>query len=128
MRGNPKGKPVLKLASSTDTGSSSANDPPRPLGQHGAALWQAIVSSYDVRDEAGRELLCGACQALDRAEALREQIDRDGEILRTKTGLRDHPGLKHEVACRSLVTRSLARLGLEFEPVRASVGRPPGVY
>jgi len=48
-----------------------------------------------------------ACESLDRAERLREQIDRDGEIVPTKTWLRDHPGLRHELAARAFVSRSL---------------------
>jgi hypothetical protein len=43
-------KPALTLVDK-DTGTAP---PPRPLGKHG--------------DCAGRELLCSACQALDRAE------------------------------------------------------------
>ena len=59
----------------------------------------------------GRELLAQACAALDRAEALREHIDRDGEVTRTKAGLKAHPALKDEIAARSFVVRTLHRLG-----------------
>jgi hypothetical protein len=37
--------------------------------------------------------------------------------------LRDHPGLKHELAARAVVVRTLARLGLDLEAVKP-VGRP----
>jgi hypothetical protein len=56
---------------------------------------------------------------------LRDQIDRDGEVIRTKQGLRDHPGLKHELANRSFVVRTLSRLGLDVEAIKP-VGRPAG--
>ena len=36
------------------------------------------------------------------------------------------PLLKHELAARAFVVRTLARLGLDLEPVRAGPGRPPG--
>ena len=98
--------------------------PPRALGKAGQALWRSVLAEYDVSDAAGAEMLCQACAALDRAEALREAIDADGEVIRSKGTLRDHPGLKHELASRAFVVRTLHRLGLDCEPVRA-MGRPP---
>lgn len=65
-----------------------------------------------------------ACQALDRAESLREEIDRDGEVIRSRGVIKDHPGLKHELSSRAFVVRTLAKLGLNFEPVRQAAGRP----
>jgi hypothetical protein len=38
-------------------------------------------------------------------------------------GIRDHPALKHELANRSFVSKTLVRLGLDVEPVRG-IGRP----
>jgi hypothetical protein len=54
--------------------------PPRPLGRPGMALWRSVVSEYEISDAAGIELLCQACQGLDRAESCREQIDEMGEV------------------------------------------------
>jgi hypothetical protein len=99
--------------------------PSRTLGKHGTILWQSIMSEYQIEDSGGIEMLTAACQQLDRAESLREQIDADGEILRSKTGLREHPGLKHELAARSFVVRTLHRLGLDLEAIKP-IGRPPG--
>jgi hypothetical protein len=56
------------------------------------------------------------------------QIDKDGEILRAKGTVREHPLLKAEIACRAFVVRTLGRLGLDLEPVRAGPGRPPSVW
>jgi hypothetical protein len=92
------------------------------------SLWCRITSAYNVTDAGGVELLTLACQALDRAESLRGQIDADGEIVRVRTGLRAHPALKVELENRSLVSKLLVRLGLDMEvspePPR-TVGRPP---
>ena len=100
--------------------------PPRPLGTAGRALWDRVHSEYVVVDAGGAELLCLACEALDRAQALAAEIAADGPILRAANGvMRDHPGIKHELACRAFVVRTLQRLGLDVEPVRA-VGRPAG--
>ncbi|MFK0688021.1 hypothetical protein ACFX5Q_07425 [Mesorhizobium sp. IMUNJ 23033] len=113
----------LKLVASNPPKSPA---PPRPLGEHGRALWASVHSQYSIEDAAGVEFLVTACQALDRAEALKAQIDADGAVIRTKAGLKDHPGLKHETAARSLCIRTLARLGLDLEPVRGGPGRPSG--
>ena len=82
-----------------------------------------MLKEYEIADVGGREMLAQACAALDRAEELREQIDQDGAVVKLKSGLRDHPALKHELASRSFVVRTLARLGLDVEPI-GRVGRP----
>jgi len=105
--------------------SSTGPKPARTLGKHGTTLWRAIMSEYQIEDSGGIEMLTAACQQLDRAESLREQIDQDGDIIRSKAGLREHPGLKHELAARSFVVRTLARLGLDSEAIKP-IGRPPG--
>jgi hypothetical protein len=107
----------------------SVEQPPRSpikLGPIGQSLWDDIVSSYEFSDRASYETLGQACAAADRAERCREQIDVDGECIKVRGGgVRDHPLLKHEIAARSFVVRTLARLGLDLEPVRG-MGRPAG--
>ena len=98
-------------------------EPARKLGKHGGNLWRAIMSEYQIVDSGGLEMLTAACQSLDRAESLREQIDRDGEIIRTKAGLKEHPGLRHELAARAFTIRTLQRLGLDVEAIKP-IGRP----
>jgi len=107
----------------------SDSEPPRTLGQPGRNLWNRITAAYDINDAGGRELLALACQALDRAESLRKQIDADGEIIRARNGPRDHPALKHELANRSFVAKTLQKLGLDVETaVRPGPGRPPSAF
>ena len=108
--------PALKIVdSSTETGSQ----PPRKLGAHGLNLWRAITSEYDISDIGGIEILAQICAALDRAEALAEQVEADGP----KGGLKEHPALKTELANRAFVCRNIQRLGLNLEVVKP-VGRP----
>ena len=117
-------QPTLKLVKTKAAG-ATGNKPPRTLGQHGMALWGRVTKEYDIDDVAGRELLTLACQALDRAEALREVIDRDGEMLTTRNGVyKEHPALKPELAGRAFVAKMLLRLGLDVEPLRPGAGRP----
>lgn len=118
MRKNPD----LKIVKPAASGNSA---PPRALGAPGLALWNRVLSEYDVHDVAGRELLTLACQSLDRAEALREAIDRDREMLMLRTGaMREHPGIKPELANRAFVVKTLGKLGLDLEPLRSGPGRP----
>ena len=105
---------------------STASEPPSILGDPGRRLWTQVMAEYDVSDVAGRQLLLQACAALDRAEGLAADIERDGAVIQTRTGLRDHPALKHELANRAFLTRTICRLGLNFEPLRVNMGRPPG--
>lgn len=115
-------KPALAIV----TDHTSTPKPPRTLGQFGLALWQSIHAEYDLTDSAGTEMLLTACQALDRAEDCRAIIDHDGPIQKTKAGPREHALLKTELANRAFTVRTLQRLGLNYEPIRNTVGRPPG--
>jgi hypothetical protein len=106
----------------------AAPTPPRKLGEHGARLWGAIHADYGIEDAGGVEMLALACQALDRAESCRKTIDDDGEVVRTEGGpLKDHPLIKHELASRAFVARTLQRLGLDVEAIKP-VGRPTGTF
>lgn len=85
------------------------------------------MSEYNIEDSGGREMLLQACAASDRLTEYGAAIDRDGPVVRTKSGSREHPLLKAELATRSFITRTLARLGLDVEPVK-SIGRPAGKF
>jgi hypothetical protein len=104
-------KPPLTVVGSTSTGVQ----PPRKLGKHGAALWAGIQGEFDVSDRGGIELLAQACAAADRAEALAGCIQRDGETIKSRTGLRINPCIREELACRAFVCRTLERLGVNVE-------------
>ena len=114
-------KPPLTLVGPDATGIK----PPRPLGQHGMALWHSVMKQYSICDVGGVELLAQAAQALDRAEAIAARIAHDGEVIYGRTGPRAHPAVKDELACRAFVVRTLQRLGLNIEQEQARpVGRP----
>jgi hypothetical protein len=88
-------------------------------------LWDRIQAEYRITDCGGMELLAQACQALDRAEGLAAAIARDGDVVRSRTGVpKTHPAVREELACRSFVVRTLERLGVTSETVKAP-GRPP---
>ena len=116
-------KPALKLVQATP---SNPADPPRTLGEHGLSLWRSVHTEYGIEDAGGIEMLLLACQSLDRAEELAEHINRDGVVIRSKAGLKENPLIKHELAARSFVVRTLSRLGLDVEAIKPT-GRPPGM-
>jgi Phage terminase, small subunit len=105
---------------------STAREPPSTLGDPGKRLWTQVMAEYDVSDVAGRQMLLQCCQMTDRAEDLAAEIATDGAVIRTREGIKDHPALKHELAARAFVVRTLCRLGLNFEPLHVNMGRPPG--
>jgi hypothetical protein len=117
-------KPALTVVESAST----YPKPPRKLGAHGADLWRNVQREYEIKDIGGIELLVQCCLAVDRAEACRAIIDSDGESMKVKGEPRAHPLLRDELANRAFVTRCLARLGLNFEALKPSVGRPPGTW
>jgi len=97
--------------------------PPRKLGSAGEVLWNRIQADYQIEDVGGVELLMQACEAADRTQTLAAIIDADGARIITKAGPNDHPCLKHELAARAFLVRTLTRLGVTEEPLK-TIGRP----
>jgi hypothetical protein len=124
MAKNPSDQPSLSVVNLRPP---SGSQPPATLGPAGIRLWDAILTDYEISDAGGLALLEQAAAAYDRAERLRIEIDRDGEIIRGRGGImREHPGLKIELGSRSFVCRTLQRLGINLETVRMGPGRPSG--
>jgi hypothetical protein len=92
-------------------------------------LWTEILAEYTIADRAGQEILCLACEALDRADVLAHAIEIDGPVIRDpKTGVsKSHPSLRDELNNRAFCAKQLERLGLNLEPVKP-MGRPPRGY
>lgn len=84
--------------------------PPRPLGEHGMALWESISAEYDISSASTVEILAEACAALDRAEACADAIRDQGVTVIVNDTPRDHPLIKHELAARAFVARTIIRL------------------
>jgi P27 family predicted phage terminase small subunit len=103
----------------------TAPDPPPSLGEHGRKLWRDILGGYDVSSVPDLTILAQACACYDRAEALRAQIERDGETIATAGGsTKANPLLVIELQARALLARLLGKLNLKDEPKRGP-GRPP---
>jgi hypothetical protein len=99
--------------------------PPLSLGKAGASQWRTIMNEYRITDSGGRAVLLQICSATDNLADCDAVIERDGPMIRTKTGSREHPLCKQRLALRAFICRSVQRLGLNLEPSKP-VGRPPG--
>ncbi len=118
-------KPPLKLV---EPSPGLLADVPRNLSDAGRSLWDRITSDYDIQDSGGLEMLGQACAALDRAEECRAIVDEEGILISGKGGVvRENPAAKLELANRAFVVRTLSRLGLDVEAIKA-VGRPSKRY
>jgi hypothetical protein len=113
-------KPRLSLVGST----VNVGRPPATLCKAGAILWRSIMSEYEISDCGGLSMLEQACAAQDRIAECGVIIARKGQVVRTKSGPKEHPLLKIELQSRSFLVRTLIRLGLDVEPAKP-VGRPP---
>ena len=102
--------------------------PPVSLSEAGRKLWEAIHADYVVEDASGLAMLSQICRAADRVAEYGAAIERDGPTIRTASGIKDHPLLRHELAAQSFIVRSLHRLGLDVIPPRHEIGRPAGPY
>ena len=121
MSKNPPNKPPISLVPNTP---QIGPKPPATLGTEGKSLWNRVLSQYKIVDVGGLEMLAQAAHAAGRAASLARQIEQDGEVISTRMGLKAHPCLKDELACRAFFSRTMQRLGLDVEPKHAGRGNP----
>jgi P27 family predicted phage terminase small subunit len=101
-------------------------DPPENLKRYGRALWVKVQDQYAIADVGGAEMLGQACAAADVAEACAAKIKSEGLTVTSASGTtHDHPLLRHELAARAFVVKTLKSLGLHVEPLKRGPGRPP---
>jgi len=105
--------------------SQSPPGPPENLKRYGRALWAKVQDQYAIADVGGTEMLGQACAAADVAEDCAAKIKSEGLTVVSGSGTpHDHPLLRHELAARAFVVKTLRALGLNVEPLRRP-GRPP---
>jgi hypothetical protein len=101
-------------------------EPPPELGVYGAKLWRSIAREWNVDGAGAQAILLQACQAADRAESMRQQIEASGSTVAAgRNGHKANPLIMPEIAARALVARLLARLGVLDSGEKRSPGRPP---
>lgn len=100
---------------------------PKHLSGEAAKIWKEILVEYSIDDAAGLRILRVALESFDRAQAIREAIDKDGLTVIDKAGqIKSHPLLPIERDSRAAFLAGLKALSLDLEPLHDKAGRPPG--
>ena len=87
--------------------------PPKTLGPTGRRFWSRVVAGFVLEDH-HLDTLEVACLALDRAEACRTVIDREGvTTLDRWKQRRVHPACSVERDARALFLKASRELGLD---------------
>jgi P27 family predicted phage terminase small subunit len=100
--------------------------PPKHLRRETKRWFVEVVSSWELEAHHLR-LLILACEAWDRGQQAREQIERDGLTTPTReNGLKLHPAARVESDSRLAFCRCLRELDLDIAPP-AEAKRPPSL-
>src|SRR5262245_42197890 len=102
----PPRKPTLKLVGANPPPPPvNAFQPPPNLGASGANCWKQIMAQYAIEDAGGVQLLSQLCLALDDLDVTSAAIERDGLLVRGRSGLKENPLLRHQLGLRSFISR-----------------------
>jgi P27 family predicted phage terminase small subunit len=101
---------------------------PAHLSPSAQQWWQTTVEAY-VLEEHHLRLLQLCCEAWDRAQAARAQLDREGlTVLGREGGIRPHPCIAVERDSRLAVARLVRELDLDVEPPASERNGPPALF
>jgi P27 family predicted phage terminase small subunit len=100
---------------------------PDHLSDESKAIWANILAEYIIEDSAGLKILQVALESYDRASKARAAIDKEGMTYSDRFGqTKCHPLLPIERDSRAAFLAGLKALNLDLEPLKNTVGRPPG--
>lgn len=89
---------------------------PGHLGEHGRALWLAVMADHQIDDGAGRALLARACEAMDRLRQVQAQIAADGLTTKGYKGqVKAHPLLQVEAEQGRAMMAAFRGLNLDLD-------------
>lgn len=113
--GTSRAKHTLTMMPHTLPGTGSDGPQPITLTGERLRLFDNIRSQY-VLESASESLLRNACEALERAAQLAEQVNRDGSTFRDRFGgVRVNPAAQLERDFRGLASRTLQQLAARLE-------------
>jgi P27 family predicted phage terminase small subunit len=108
--------------------SSHYPPPPEHLSPSSRAWWTQVVERY-VLEEHHLRLLQLCCEAWDRCQAARAQLEAEGlTVDSTHGGVRPHPCVAIERDARLAVARLVRELDLDVEPPASNDARPPALF
>lgn len=106
---------------------TNPNAPPSHLSAGSQAFWSRVVTDYELDEAPARELLRLCCEAMDRCEQARAQLERDGLTVTDRYGqTKPHPCAVIETQNRLAVARLLRELRV-LEPIADDETRIPRV-
>src|SRR5687767_8346675 len=89
--------------------------PPRGLGTTARSLWNRLNASYAFDDDAQIMLLELLVRAYDRSERARAVLAKEGEVVKSSTGPKQHPACVTEAAAWRVMLTATKQLGLTLE-------------
>src|SRR5215467_15925290 len=102
--------------------------PPARLSLSAAQSWGTVVERYELQEHHLR-ILQLALEAWDRAQAAREQLDRDSlTVPGREGGIKAHPCIAVERDGRLAVARLIRELDLDVGPPVSERVAPPALY
>lgn len=105
------------LAPQPHTLPGASGDGPQPVALTGdrLRLWDDLRSQFAL-EPASENILRNACESLERAAQLAEQVSRDGATFRDRFGaVRVNPAAQLERDFRGLAARQLSQLAARME-------------
>lgn len=85
------------------------------------------MDEYAIDDHGGLLLLQTACESFDRMREAQAAIKKTGAVYQDRFGQpKSNPACVVERDSRNQMMQALKALNLDLEPLRDSVGRPPG--
>jgi hypothetical protein len=100
---------------------------PKDLSSASRRWWAMMKEDYGIEDSGGLAVLTLAARALDRAEAAKAVIDREGMLVTDRFGCaKAHPCCAIERDARASMLTAIRNLHLDLQPNHDRPGRPGG--
>jgi P27 family predicted phage terminase small subunit len=100
---------------------------PSHLSKNGKKLFKKIQNEYQITDAGGLSILTSAIEAYDRVNECQQTLEADGLTFLDRFGqTKPHPLCNVQRDARSQFLTFLKALNLDLEPLRDTIGRPPG--
>jgi phage terminase small subunit len=101
--------------------------PPPHLSPSTQQWWRTVLDRY-ILEEHHLRLLQLACEAWDRGQRAREQLEEEGLTVSGRAGVKPHPCIAIERDARLAVARLVRELDLDTEPPVSQRIGPPGLF